>query len=68
MATTTLLELIIVGMLYVVWGIPLAIVLERMGFTRRWAILSVIPGGIVELLWCLAFAKWPAEAGRDSRT
>ncbi len=64
---TILLQLIVItAMLYVLWGIPLSIIFQRAGLDKRWAILSIVPGAIVVLLWYLAYAKWPAEPGRNS--
>ena len=41
-------------------GLPVSIILRRAGFSRAWAILSILP--IVNLigLWIFAFSKWPA--------
>jgi asparagine N-glycosylation enzyme membrane subunit Stt3 len=48
--------LIVVGVLFVV---PFWRIIKRTGFKPAWALLALVPGGILVLLWVLAFAKWP---------
>lgn len=48
--------LIVVGILFVV---PFWRIIKRTGFNPGLALLALVPGGILVLLWVLAFAKWP---------
>ena len=58
------------------WAITSAILLvvpfwrlyKRTGFKPVFSLLALVPGGIVVLLWVVAFAKWPAfaEKKKDS--
>lgn len=46
---------------------PYARILRRTGFSRWWAVLIIVPGVNVVLLWLFAYARWPAlEAVADS--
>lgn len=58
------------------WAITSAILLvvpfwrlyKRTGFKPVFSLIALVPGGIVVLLWVVAFAKWPAfaEGKKDS--
>jgi hypothetical protein len=60
-------ELLTVGywlLLLVVPIWPTARICRRMGFSPWLAALVIVPVGNLVLLWFLAYAPWPAEAGR----
>lgn len=40
--------------------IPSALIIRRMGFSAWWALLFFVPGAILVGLWILALANWPA--------
>ncbi len=40
--------------------VPLWRIFKRVGFKPVLALLALVPGGIMVLLWVIAFAKWPA--------
>ena len=48
--------------------VPFWKLLNRTGFKPVFSIIALIPGGVVLLLWVVAFAKWPAfaEKKKDS--
>ncbi|SFW14198.1 hypothetical protein [Nitrosovibrio sp. Nv17] len=41
--------------------IPFWRIFKRTGFKPGLAFVALIPGGILILLWVVAFAKWPAH-------
>jgi energy-coupling factor transporter transmembrane protein EcfT len=51
----------IVGLIvaFIIVGIPIGIILKRLGYNEWWALLVFVPGGILIGLWVLAFANWP---------
>ena len=50
--------------------IPFWRLFQRTGFKPALALIVLIPGGILVLIWVVAFAKWPAfaEERKDSRS
>lgn len=40
--------------------VPFWKIFARAGFKPVFSLLALIPGGILILLWVVAFAKWPA--------
>jgi hypothetical protein len=40
--------------------VPFWKIFSRAGFKPVFSLLALIPGGILILLWVVAFAKWPA--------
>ncbi|MBJ7318549.1 MAG: hypothetical protein KKG69_04535 [Alphaproteobacteria bacterium] len=44
-----------------VLGYPASRVLKRIGFSRWWVVVALIPYVNVVGLWILAFVKWPIE-------
>jgi len=51
----------IVGVVLFVLGYPASRVLKRIGFSRWWVVVALIPYVNVVGLWILAFVKWPIE-------
>jgi hypothetical protein len=43
-------------------AIPSWILFGRVGHSRWWTLLSIIPLGMMVVLWLLAFRRWPATA------
>jgi hypothetical protein len=41
--------------------VPFWRICKRAGFKPGLSLLSLIPGGILVLLWIIAFAKWPSS-------
>jgi hypothetical protein len=60
----------------ITWAITSAILIvvpfwrlyKRTGFKPAFSLIALVPGGILVLLWVVAFAKWPAfaEVKKDS--
>lgn len=44
----------------IVFAVPGAIILRRLGFSRWWVILAMLPYANIVGLWVLAFVRWPA--------
>jgi hypothetical protein len=40
--------------------VPFWKIFSRAGFKPGFAFIALIPGGVLILLWVMAFAKWPA--------
>jgi hypothetical protein len=40
--------------------VPFWRIAKRTGFKPAFAFIALVPGGIIVLLWVIAFAKWPA--------
>ncbi|MDE2367127.1 MAG: hypothetical protein KGM95_09365 [Betaproteobacteria bacterium] len=55
--STIIQWLIAVAILFVV---PFWRIFKRAGFKPAVAVVALVPGGIVVLLWVIALAKWPA--------
>lgn len=50
--------IIAAGIFFVV---PFWRICARAGFKPAFSLLALVPGGILILLWVIAFAKWPAS-------
>lgn len=48
--------------------VPFWRIFARAGFKPVFALLALIPGGILILLWVIAFAKWPAYPKTEEKT
>lgn len=46
----------------ILFVVPFWRIIKRTGFKPALALLALVPGGILVLLWVIAFAKWPAFA------
>jgi len=61
MSSFSLAHWLIVLVLVASWLIPGAIILKRLGLSRWWVLLGVVPVVGLLSLWLLAFAKWPYD-------
>lgn len=43
--------------------VPLWKILPRAGLSPWWALVAIVPLGLVVLLWVLAFKRWPGDDG-----
>ena len=49
--------------------IPSVVLLKRVGLSRGWALVSVVPMlGTIAILWILAIRRWPAVLEGKHRT
>jgi hypothetical protein len=46
-----------------VWVLPLWRILGRVGHPRGLALLGLIPGVALILVWWIAYSRWPSDAG-----
>lgn len=51
----------VIGVLYLGFGYLVARIVGRLGFSRWWAVVALIPYINVAGLCVLAFVKWPIE-------
>lgn len=65
MGTFSIWHWIVVGVVLFVLGYPAARVLKRLGFSRWWVVVALIPYVNVVGLWVLAFVKWPISRDSD---
>ena len=42
--------------------VPFWKLFKRTGFKPAFSLIALVPGGVLVLLWVVAFAKWPAFA------
>lgn len=61
MGTNSVWHWVTVGVVLVVLGYPTARILRRLGFSRWWVVVALIPYANVVGLWLLAFVRWPLE-------
>jgi hypothetical protein len=59
-----LLDLLVVAFAYIVFGIPVAHILGRVGINRWWSILTIIPIANLIGLWIFAYSDWPNGGSR----
>lgn len=59
MSELAILQWLIVSALFFV--VPFWRICARAGFKPGLSLIALIPGGILVLLWVIAFAKWPAS-------
>ncbi|SET27082.1 hypothetical protein SAMN05216412_104249 [Nitrosospira multiformis] len=63
MSEFAILQWLIVSTLFFV--VPFWKIFGRAGFKPALSWIALIPGGILILLWILAFAKWPILRGTE---
>ena len=52
-------------LLIVLTAIPAWRLFERTGMSRWWTLLSVVPLGMIIILWVAAYGRWHAATPRD---
>ena len=60
MGTLSIAHWLIVIVLMAIYGVPMALILSRAGYSRWWVIVFFVPLANVVALWVFAFARWPA--------
>ena len=55
MGTFSIWHWVVVGVALLVLGYPIARILQRLGFSRWWTLVALIPYANVVGLWALAF-------------
>jgi hypothetical protein len=61
MGSMSFIHWVVVLVMLATYLIPVAQILRRTGFSSWLAVLALIPGVNVVLLWVFAFAPWPQE-------
>ena len=54
----SLAHLIVLALVMAAWGIPLYSILGRIGWSRAWALVALVPPLAMILLWWIAFGRW----------
>jgi uncharacterized membrane protein len=60
------IHLTIVAVVLMLFAVPTALILKRMGYSPFLTLLLLIPGMPIFGLWFLALARWPVLAARDT--
>jgi hypothetical protein len=55
------IQMVPLTIVLIAFALPVARILRRLGFSRAWAILSLIPIANIVAVWILAYAKWPSD-------
>ena len=63
MGGLSLWHLILLALILSIVLVPISKILRRVGFSGWLAILYVIPGVNLIMLWVFAFIRWPKEPG-----
>lgn len=48
--------------------IPFWRIFDRVGFKPSFAFVALVPGGVLILLWVVAFAKWPVLTDEEKES
>jgi hypothetical protein len=59
MGTIGLWHWIIVTLLLMLYGVPIATILGRLGYSKWWTIMFFIPLAQIIALWAFAYSRWP---------
>jgi hypothetical protein len=54
----SLWHLIVLAVIAAIWGIPLYAILGRIGWSRGWTFVALVPPLAMVLLWAIAFGRW----------
>ncbi len=65
MGSISIVHWLVLLCILAIFGIPVAIILKRTGYSPALALLAIIPGVSLIGLWLFAFAKWPALVERS---
>lgn len=65
MGGLSLIHILIFVIIAAVWVVPCAIILGRLGFSRLWALLALLPLAGIVLFWVIAFIEWPIADARE---
>jgi hypothetical protein len=55
-----------IAFLYLLFGIPLAHILGRLGINRWWSLLTIVPIANLIGLWIFAYSDWPNARSRQA--
>lgn len=62
----SVLHLLILILVEAIWIVPLYWLLGRVGWSRAWAFVALIPIGGLVLLWAIAFGRWRVKDALDA--
>jgi hypothetical protein len=58
MGSYSLMHWIILLVVWAIWIIPLYKILGRVGWSRGWVFIALLPPFAMVLLWVIAFGRW----------
>jgi hypothetical protein len=62
MGSFSIWHLVVVLSVLLIYGIPMARIIRRAGYSRWWVLAFFIPLVNIAALWVLAFVRWPSVA------
>ena len=65
MSDDTFAQLVPYLIIVVLTAIPALILFGRTGLSRWWALLSLVPLGMIVILWVVALRHWPVTPAWD---
>jgi hypothetical protein len=67
MGSFSLWHWIVILLVILLYGIPMALIIGRTGRSRWWVLAFFVPLVNVVALWVLAFVRWPAITSASSK-
>ena len=67
MGSASVFHWVVVGVVALIWILPLWRILERLGYRGAWALVAVFPPLALVLLWVLATRRWPIPDAQGQR-
>ena len=61
MGSMSVMHWLVIVVIYLIFGIPVARILRRIGYSGWWSVLVIIPIANLIGLWVLAFIAWPSD-------
>ena len=68
MPSFSLVHWLVVLVIEAVWIIPLYKILGRVGWSRGWVLVALIPPLVLVMFWAIAFGRWKSmdvDTNRD---
>jgi uncharacterized membrane protein YhaH (DUF805 family) len=60
----TIGALFIVAIFFVIFGIPVVMIIRKAGYSGWWVLVYFVPFVNIIMLWVFAFSEWPNLARR----
>jgi hypothetical protein len=61
MAVFSSTHLLILAIIWIAWMVPLANIFGRIGYSKAWCLVAIIPPLGMVALWVIAFGRWRIE-------
>jgi hypothetical protein len=59
--------LIFLPIVWIAWMVPLAILFGRIGRSRAWCLVAIVPPFAMIALWTIAFMRWNVDDASADR-